>query len=105
MVTIVTSAVNLDVKLDGSQQSTLKLDGGQIKNPTKMNYKNNWLATQIIFAYRCFKYFYVSVLVHVSFFVESICFMKNYIILHYALDSKYGDHSLFTGVFVTNYAN
>ena len=59
MVTIVTSAVNLDVKLDGSQQSTLKLDGGQIKNPTKMNYKNNWLATQIIFAYRCFKYFYM----------------------------------------------
>ena len=32
-------------------------------------------------------------------------FMKNYIILHYALDFKYGDHSLFTGVFVTNYTN
>ena len=31
--------------------------------------------------------------------------MKNYIILHYALDFKYGDHSLFTGVFVTNYTN
>ena len=34
-----------------------------------------------------------------------IYFMKNYIILHYALDFKYGDHSLFTGVSVTNYAN
>ena len=45
---------------------------------------------------------------HVSFFVE--CYLLDeklyhYCILHYALDFKYGDHSLFTGVSVTNYAN
>ena len=42
---------------------------------------------------------------HVSFFVECYLLHENYIILHYALDFKYGDHSLFIGVSVTNYAN
>ena len=37
-----------------------------------MNYTDNWLATKIIFTFQCFEHFlYVSVLVHVSFFVES----------------------------------
>ena len=31
------------------------------------------------------------------FLWKVISFMKNYIILHYALDFKYGDHSLFAG--------
>ena len=39
------------------------------------------------------------------FFWKVIYFLKNYIILHYVVDFKYGDQSSFTGVFVTNYAN
>ena len=50
--------------------------------------------------------FQLSCMFH--FLWKVIYFMKSCIILHnisYALDFKYGDHSLFTGVFVTNYAN
>ena len=76
---------------------------------TKMNYMDNWLATQIIFTYRCFKYFYMfHFMCMFRILWKVIYFIKNYIILHYTLDFKYGDHSLyslFTGVFVTNYAN
>ena len=69
-----------------------------------MNYTDNWLATQIIFTYRCFKYFYMFQFLCMFLFLWNVIyFMKNYIILHYALDFKYGDHSLFTGVSVTIY--
>ena len=65
-----------------------------------------WLATQIIFTYRCFKYFHMfQFLCMFHFLWKVIYFMKNYIILYYSLDFKYDVHSLFTGVFVTNYAN
>ena len=61
----------------------------------KMNYMDNWLATQIIFTYRCFKYFYkFHFLCMFHILRKVIYFIKNYIILHYTPDSKYGDHSL-----------
>ena len=71
-----------------------------------MNYTNNRVATQKMFTYQCFKYFYMFQFICIfDFLWKVINFMENYIIFHYILNFKYGDQSSFTGVFVTNYAN
>ena len=52
-----------------------------------MNYTDNRLATQIIFTYQCFKYFYMFQFLCVFYSLwKVIYFMENYIILHYVLD-------------------